>query len=224
MGNDKELMYDKFLELQQQENLKNQKKIRVGLKINILLPLIFLAICFISDRSKLVFLLLWIISLFGIAFYLLYVEYMDFKLQAQLKEFGIIKNSFGSILGIFAGADLKQIYPDSGKFVQELSGLTFIEGEKIVDFFSVLKDGSVNILGGIGLFLVACVSVIFLMTVIFALWIIANAIFSACLDAEEMARILLYDQENVVRILTTTFFLPAWLFKAFRIVVNWVIK
>jgi len=62
------------------------------------------------------------------------------------------------------------------------------------------------------------------MTVIFALWIIANAIFSACLDAEEMARILLYDQENVVRILTTMFFAPAWLFKAFRIVVNWVIK
>ena len=91
MGNDKELMYDKFLELQQQEHLKNQKKIRVGLKINILLPLIFLAICFISDRSKLVFLLLWIISLFGIAFYLLYVEYMDFKLQEQLKELGIME-------------------------------------------------------------------------------------------------------------------------------------
>ena len=62
------------------------------------------------------------------------------------------------------------------------------------------------------------------MAAVLVLWIIANAIFSACLDAEEMARILLYDQENVVRILTTTFFLPAWVFKAFRVVVNWVIK
>ncbi len=88
--NQKEEMYDRFFELQEQVHLKNQKKIRVGLKVNILLPLIFLVISFISNRSKLVFLVLWIISLFGISFYLLYVEYMDFKLQEQLKEFGIL--------------------------------------------------------------------------------------------------------------------------------------
>lgn len=90
MPNEKEKMYDKFLELQQQVHLKNQKKIRVGLKVNVILPLIFLAISFLSNRSKLVFLVLWIVSLFGIAFYLLYVEYMDFKLQESMKEFGII--------------------------------------------------------------------------------------------------------------------------------------
>ena len=62
-----------------------------ALKVNILLPLVFLVISFISDRSKLVFLVLWIVSLFGIAFYLLYVEYMDFELQEQLKELGIME-------------------------------------------------------------------------------------------------------------------------------------
>ena len=67
------------------------KKIKVGLKVNILLPLVFLVISFITDRSKLVFLVLWIVSLFGIAFYLLYVEYMDFELQEQLKELGIME-------------------------------------------------------------------------------------------------------------------------------------
>jgi hypothetical protein len=89
-NNQKEIMYDKFLELQREIHEKNQKKIRVGLKVNILLPLIFLAISFISNRSKLVFLVLWILSLFGIAFYLLYVEYMDFRLQERMKEFGIL--------------------------------------------------------------------------------------------------------------------------------------
>ncbi|SDB52812.1 hypothetical protein SAMN02910298_02700 [Pseudobutyrivibrio sp. YE44] len=89
--NQKEEMYDKFYNLQEEIHVKNQKKIRVGLKVNILLPLIFLAISFISNRSKLVFLVLWIISLFGISFYLLYVEYMDFKLQEHLKEFGILE-------------------------------------------------------------------------------------------------------------------------------------
>ncbi|MBE5920613.1 MAG: hypothetical protein II833_08715 [Pseudobutyrivibrio sp.] len=91
MGKEKEIVYEKFLELQQQVHLKNQKKIRVGLKVNILLPLVFLIISFVSDRSKLVFLVLWIVSLFGIAFYLLYVEYMDFKLQEQLMELGIME-------------------------------------------------------------------------------------------------------------------------------------
>jgi hypothetical protein len=88
--NQKEEMYDKFFDIQEKVHLENQKKIRVGLKVNIFLPLVFLLISFISNRSKLVFLLLWIISLFGISFYLLYIEYMDFKLQARLKEFGII--------------------------------------------------------------------------------------------------------------------------------------
>ena len=91
MGKEKEIVYEKFMELQQQVHQKNQKKIKVGLKVNILLPLVFLVISFISDRSKLVFLVLWIVSLFGIAFYLLYVEYMDFELQEQLKELGIME-------------------------------------------------------------------------------------------------------------------------------------
>ena len=91
MGKEKEIVYEKFLELQQQAHQKNQKKIRVGMKINIILPLFFLALSFITNRSKLVFLLLWIISLFGIAFYLLYIEYMDFKLQEQLMELGIME-------------------------------------------------------------------------------------------------------------------------------------
>ncbi|MCR5581530.1 MAG: hypothetical protein K6F66_08060 [Pseudobutyrivibrio sp.] len=91
MGKEKEIVYEKFIDLQQQVHQKNQKKIRVGLKINILLPLVFLVISFITDRSKLVFLVLWIASLFGIAFYLLYVEYTDFKLQEQLVELGIME-------------------------------------------------------------------------------------------------------------------------------------
>jgi len=91
LGKEKEIVYEKFMDLQQQVHQRNQKKIKVGLKVNILLPLVFLVISFITDRSKLVFLVLWIVSLFGIAFYLLYVEYMDFELQEQLKELGIME-------------------------------------------------------------------------------------------------------------------------------------
>ncbi len=85
-------LYDKFIALQRENHRRNQKKIRIGLKVNILLPLVFLLLSFLTERSKLVFLVLWIVSLFGIAFYLLYVEYTDFKVQEQLKDLGILED------------------------------------------------------------------------------------------------------------------------------------
>lgn len=79
--------FEKYKDYQQTLHEKNQNKIRVGLKVNILLPLIFLGLSFFVSGSKLVFLILWIVSLFGIASYLVYVEFTDYNLQEQLKEF-----------------------------------------------------------------------------------------------------------------------------------------
>ena len=82
-------MYDKFINYEQNLHQQNQKRIRVGLKINVILPFFFLILSFAISEGKLVFLLLWIISLFGIATYLIYVEYSDYKMLEQLKELGV---------------------------------------------------------------------------------------------------------------------------------------
>ena len=79
-------MYDKFINYEQNLHQHNQKRIRVGLKINIILPLFFLILSFAISEGKLVFLLLWIISLFGIATYLIYVEYSDYKAESNITE------------------------------------------------------------------------------------------------------------------------------------------
>ena len=79
--------YEKYVQMQMGVHEANQKRIRVGLKVNIFLPLVFLFLSFVTNGSKLVFLILWIVSLFGIAAYLIYVEYMDYKLQEQLADF-----------------------------------------------------------------------------------------------------------------------------------------
>ncbi len=136
--NQKEEMYDKFLEVQKQVHIKNQKKIKVGLKVNVLLPLIFLVISFISNRSKLVFLVLWIVSLFGISFYLLYVEYMDFKLQEQLQEFGIIDEGTEALIGneVIQGIDeinntRKEVANDIKDLKKELKSDIRTMGEKL---------------------------------------------------------------------------------------------
>lgn len=92
-NNNEEQMLDKILDYQQQLHEKNQKRIRVGLKVNIFLPLIFLIISFITDSSKLIFLILWIVSLFGISGYLVYVEYSDHKAMEKLHEFGFVEEN-----------------------------------------------------------------------------------------------------------------------------------
>ena len=84
-----EELYNRFMDYQTKVHEANQKRIRLGLKVNIFFPLIFLTLCFLTDGSKLIFLILWIVSLFGIAFYLMYVEYSDDKLQRQMKAFGL---------------------------------------------------------------------------------------------------------------------------------------
>lgn len=112
-----EKAYLSFMDFQKELHEKNQKKIRVGFKVNILLPLVFLIISFITNGSKLIFLILWIVSLFGIAFYLLYVEFSDFKLQEKMKEFGLVseEKEQEALIGVDVNdkiAELKELRKD----------------------------------------------------------------------------------------------------------------
>ena len=73
----------------EEEHRNNQHKIKVGIWVNIFLPLLFLILSFINTDSKIVFLIFWIISLFAIAFYLMTVEYQDYSLQERMRKFGV---------------------------------------------------------------------------------------------------------------------------------------
>lgn len=81
--------YEKILQYQQGLHEKNQKRIKVGIKLVILIPLIFLLVMFKMESSKVVFLVLWIVSLFVISAYLIGVEYMDYEMQVRLGDWGI---------------------------------------------------------------------------------------------------------------------------------------
>ena len=67
---DYEKLYDMLLGYEQEIHKKNQKRIRIGLRCLIIIPLIFLALLFWTESSKIVFLILWIVSLFILAGYL----------------------------------------------------------------------------------------------------------------------------------------------------------
>ena len=83
-----EEMYQKLIDYEQQIHAKNHTRIKIGLRCIILIPLIFLILLFWTDSNKVVFLILWIASLFALAVYLIGVEYMDYNLQETLRELG----------------------------------------------------------------------------------------------------------------------------------------
>lgn len=81
-----EMMFGKIMDYQHEVHERNQKRIRIGLKCIWIIPLIFLGLMFWTESSKIIFLVLWILSLFGLSFYLITVEYMDYQLQERLHE------------------------------------------------------------------------------------------------------------------------------------------
>lgn len=85
-NNKYEKMYDILLDYEKRIHERNQRRISIGLKCIWIIPLIFLFLLFWTKSSKIVFLILWIVSLFGIAIYLIAVEYMDYRLQEKLHE------------------------------------------------------------------------------------------------------------------------------------------
>lgn len=87
-SNDKRLreMYDKLVGYEKTIHEQNQKRIKIGLRCIYIIPLFFLVLMIVPDSSKLIFLVLWIVSLFAIAVYLIGVEYVDYKLQEKMNE------------------------------------------------------------------------------------------------------------------------------------------
>ena len=83
---------EKILEYQQEMHEKNQKRIKYGIRCVLMIPLIFMAVMFALDSNKVVFLVLWIVSLFAISIYLIVVEYSDYQAQMKLSELGIKKD------------------------------------------------------------------------------------------------------------------------------------
>ncbi len=70
-------LYQALLQEVLQFHSGNQRRIRKGM-LSLLL--------FLSDGSRVIFLLLWIVSMFGIAAYLIAVEYVDYEMQNKVKK------------------------------------------------------------------------------------------------------------------------------------------
>ncbi len=73
------------------DHKRNKDRIKYGIIAMLIIPIIFLILLFVVNSSKVIFLVMWIASLFIISGYLIAIEYKDYNMTENLK--GIIDNS-----------------------------------------------------------------------------------------------------------------------------------
>lgn len=100
--NDKIL--SQVLEFRDNAHAENIKKIKTGIKCIFTVPAFFLILLFLTGSSKIIFLVMWIASLFIIAAYLIHVEYSDYKIQEMVNS---LQNSDEAIYSLI---DIDSIY------------------------------------------------------------------------------------------------------------------
>ena len=103
-----EQLYTQLLERGEMLHENNKKRIKHGLILLAILPLILGFIIWITGSSKIVFLIFWIICMFIISAYLISVEYLDDSVQKTLEEVTDKESDFDESLPRGRGMDLQK--------------------------------------------------------------------------------------------------------------------
>ena len=73
----------------------NQKRIHKGLWGMIIVLVLYLTLLFVTQGSKVIILLLWIMTMFALAAYLITIEYLNDELKKKLEHITQIEQNFG---------------------------------------------------------------------------------------------------------------------------------
>ena len=83
---DYQKLYDRLLEEVGALHRANQRRIRSGLRALLAVTVGLMLLMFLAGGNKVFTLMLWILSMFAVAAYLIAVEYMDYELQKKLRD------------------------------------------------------------------------------------------------------------------------------------------
>ena len=81
-----EKLYKDLIEDLEEMHRNNIRRTSAALKSLLIVPTIFLILLFLTNSSKTIFLVLWIASMFIIAFVLIVVEYQDYLLRKMVAK------------------------------------------------------------------------------------------------------------------------------------------
>ena len=83
---DAETFYRHFVPYIEEAHHRNERSLKAGVWLLVLLPAILAVIRELTDASRIVFLIFWIIGMFGIATALIFTAYADHDLKKTLEE------------------------------------------------------------------------------------------------------------------------------------------
>lgn len=142
-----EKMYRRIMKYEDEIHKANQKRIKAGIKCLIFVPLIFLFLLFVTDTDKVIFLVLWIVSLFLIAIYLIYVEYTDFLLQEEIGKLADQEREIEGLIGSET-ENLQSNIVDTLKQLEEKKDMKLEQAkERVSKRIAIEKQGIAGLLG-----------------------------------------------------------------------------
>ncbi len=92
-------LYDRLLKEVSTLHRNNRRRIRVGMRMLLAVTLGLMLLMFLAGGNKVFTLMLWILSMFAVAAYLIAVEYADYELQKKLENITQMEQkSLGTLL------------------------------------------------------------------------------------------------------------------------------
>ena len=104
-------LYDRLLEEVSTLHRNNRRRIRVGMRMLLAVTLGLMLLMFLAGGNKVFTLMLWILSIFAVAAYLIAVEYADYELQKKIEDITQREQeSFGALLELPKAPRAVQLY------------------------------------------------------------------------------------------------------------------
>lgn len=90
-----EELYQQLLERGLDMHVHNKRRIRNGMILLLLLPVILGVILWVTGSDKIVFLIIWVLCMFALSIYLITIEYIDDSVEKTLEEVTDREADFG---------------------------------------------------------------------------------------------------------------------------------
>ena len=92
-----EELYEQLLERGLDMHMHNKRRIRNGMILLLLLPVILGVILWVTGSDKIVFLIIWVLCMFALSIYLITIEYIDNSVEKTLEEVTDREADFGEL-------------------------------------------------------------------------------------------------------------------------------
>ena len=110
-------LYDRLIHEVSTLHQTNRRRIRNGMRMLVAVTLGLMLLMFLAEGNKVFTLMLWILSMFTVAAYLIAVEYADYELQKKIEDITQREQeSFGALL--------ERLLDDPAKLAGDLDALS----------------------------------------------------------------------------------------------------